>query len=70
MINGHALCPPLSFARGCDPVPVRNRSPGGAPAPKWGRTTCTVRGQWKCLETATTVTECGWSQTWARAWSA
>src|SRR5258706_3047988 len=45
VINGRALCPSLTVARGCDPWRPGTAVHGGAPAAKRGRTTWTVRGQ-------------------------
>jgi len=58
MTDGHALCPPLCFVRGCDPC-----RPGTAS--QWSardeaRTNdLDLGGQRNCLETATAMTECG-----------
>lgn len=59
MINGHALCPPLFFARGCDPCRPGTAVQVERPHRSEDERPWTVGGQWNCLETATTVTECG-----------
>jgi len=70
MTNGHALCPPLSFARGCDScrpgTAVRVERPQRSEDERPGRSAVSGTA-WRWPPRSRNV---AWSQTYGRAWSA